>query len=362
MHASRFMVRTMLAIASASWLAPPAMAQTRPTLPGLDVLTAPQLSPQQISRICEYGSFWTTRLAAKDATPEAVEEARAELIRPLNAPQVANDFRFQYSKCVVPELQPVIRDGHPHAAVNAILVVSHLGSDRAANLLLDHGDLLTEPRWQIRARAAAGCRLLLQSGSLPANKIVDAARRLRDATGRETDNLVLQRQFEAIDAADVAGMEPGDREQARKALLEAFQSVVDRIAKNNNPHPNPLLGAVSRAVLLLRDSKFLNNAVPIAERDALGKTVAPNLVRIIALVGSRWEEGHGDAELDKLGRETIGACEGFLRIIDERVRGKGRAPQSSLQQSWAGNQRDAFESDLRTWQDVTSQPPYNGGR
>jgi hypothetical protein len=169
---------------------------------------------------------------------------------------------------------------------------------------------------------------------------------------------VLRHQFAAIDAADHNGLKADERKQLRSYLLESLISTVDRVERaNNNPHPNPLLEAAGNAVALVRD-KFLDNSLAKPEKDSLGREAAPVLIRILAIVNKTWAAAQTDEHTKQIMSYITGACEGFLTRIDAQLKGEGNELKTKLRDSWDGGNKDAFEADLKQWQDVATKAPY----
>src|SRR5262245_28396815 len=308
------------------------LGQPPPQMLPMDIISATELPPEKQKIVCDFAEGWVARMADPASKPEDVEVARATLLKPLQGinQTISPTFRTQYSACLAGPLQKVIAGQNYHAAVNAILVGSHLGTDKAVNLLVPLCDKQTEPRWQIRLKAADGCKTLLVSKHLQPKKSVDAAKQLRNAAKSEDNSMVLVRQLEAIDAADFVDVDRREvGPQLRSIMLEAIETVVDRIAQsNNNPHPSPLLAPANIAIANMRDKYMDSNAVTDdTERLSIAKALAPDLVRLLEVATKNFEAAQNDPQAKRLYTVVIGTCEGFLTLLQTKL---GQTPQTKL--------------------------------
>jgi hypothetical protein len=242
-----------------------------------------------------------------------------------------------------------------HAACNALIVASQLGSDRAANFLLQHMDALNQPRWQLRLRAASACATLLAGGSLDARRTQQAADRLREAARQEDNPFVLRHHFIAIDHADRTGLDPAERLALRATLLEAIVAVVDRLAANNINEPEPMIASVTSGLLLARQ-KYIT-VMDSNEKRAAGQRLGPAIGKMLTLISNQWEIAQADPTLKRSYAAIIQAGEGFLGFIDPLVRG-GAAPQTALVNAWNAGNKSRFDEDLAKWQNLLQQPSY----
>jgi len=326
-----------------------------PPLP-LDITSANELSNDQLGVLKKYGDYWTGVLADPKSKPEEVETARARLLQPLQNFNTSLTFRNSYSKIIVPPLQSIIdqKTSAIHASINAIIVLSQTGADRAVTALLEHCSAQSETRWQIRLQAAYGCGTLLHSESLDPKKIMDAAKRLRDAVKIEDNNIILRHQFAAIAAADHNPLPPADRQTLRKLFVEALNAVVDQLPKDK---PSPMIDAITSAIASLRD-KFNNHVVDNTEGKTIGQTLGPRFGQLLTHAAANWDAGHADEDLQKKFSLMLGVAEGFLAFIDGMVRGGTAVPQTKFRDAWNAADKAKFEAEIAQWVEALKQPPY----
>ncbi len=309
-----------------------------------DIISATvDLSPQQLAQVKNRADYWCSRLDSDD--PEAVQNAREEVLRPLKSLMRASDlFRFEYSKVALPHLRTAIAGDHPHAAVNAMIVLPLLGSDRALQLLLEHCDQKNEPRRYVRQRAAAGAKAMLRPDppfNLRQAAVRNAVQELRDAAGNEPDWLILRHQFEAM--AEV------DDPKARNHLVDALEAVVERVALVNG-EPSASIEAVYSAVYRLRNS-FVTG-LNLDEQQELGRKLAPVLDRVCEVARIHWNVAQDDPAAKKTYGGAIRVCEEFLKIIHQQMRADGSAPRTQLKRYWDDRNKPRFELDKRRWSEI----------
>jgi len=85
----------------------------------------------QVTRFVDQNS---TKLGSKD--PEAIRKDRSALLAPLSDSQVSTSFRQQYSRVLLPKLEPLAADADEITVINALVIAGDLGTDAAADLVL----------------------------------------------------------------------------------------------------------------------------------------------------------------------------------------------------------------------------------
>jgi hypothetical protein len=331
-----------------------ACAQSPPRPLRVDVISANQLDAQQLERVRAYVEYWCGQLGTED-DPGAVEKARLELSRPLdrlNRPSPA--FRFEYSGLVLDAIRgaDLVVAPNPHQAVNAILVVTQLGTETALGELLKHCDVNGQPARHIRQRAVIGAKHILQGAEsldIDDRRVTSAVRRLRDAAQREPDGLILRHQFEAMAAVD----DP----QARQHLVAAMCTVVNELfadaAEGNGPDPR--VEPVFVAVFRLRNS-FLG--LGQQEQRAMGRTVGPCLGQLLDGIRTQWQGAQTDSRAKVMYGRVISSSEEFLKLVHAVVRNGEGLPKAELRAAWDNNDRPKYDADLQLWMTELQQPPY----
>jgi hypothetical protein len=355
----RLLIASLAVAAALSW-AGSAVAQSPPRVPPREITSSNgPFTDEQRAVVKAHGEYWAARLADAKATPDAVEEARAKLLAPL---EKLNDptpyFRFEYAGFVVPLLEPTLKTGSLHSAINAARVLGELGSPRAVSVLIDVSATMGNPdRWQVRQRAADGVRNNLQMGILDWRTVNEAVRRLADSCRNETNNHILRYKFDAIAvASEQANLQPAEREQLREKLVDTIVVTVDRIAADNL-QPSPILEAVYAAVVRVRNA-FIGGGMSVAEQKKIGEKLGPALGKVLVIANTHWQSAQAEERTAKLYGNFVQVCEEFLRRIDGYVRGPDQSPKTQLQSAWTGKQKDQFDTGSKQWNEVLSKPPY----
>lgn len=334
-------------------------AQGRPAPLGPSITGASNLSAEQLAQVKAYAEYYASVLKSSSSRPDEIENARAELVRPMTNIQVSDVFRYEYARVVEPRLKEVAEGGNLHAVINALIVGSMIGGDRSANFLVDHVDSTFQSKWQIRLQASHGVMNVLKGNSLEPRKMIQTAERLRDAALREDNPLVLRYQLSAIEAADHNPVPAADQQRLRSILVDTIVRVIDRVAARTQADPLPMIEVIAEAVSKVRD-RYLSAAMGNAERQALGKQLAPAMGKLLGLIAADWDAGHADQRKQRVYSVIIGGMEGFLPAIDVAVRQS--QTQSAMRQAWDNANKANFESELAKWIAVFQQPQYASGR
>ena len=309
-----------------------------------------QLSPQDRVEVRTYTDFYCNQLAAGDI--QAAERAKRQLLDPLRSPVISGDFHLEYSKVLVGNLAAVIDGDKPHAAVNAMLLIGFLGTDRALDVIKDHLDSKDENRFEMRLWAAKAFGMAAEAGQLDANDLNPLLRQFEIACRNETEPSVLLRQFEAIASVNSA--------VARSVLLGAIGEKLDVLQAQ--PQPSRQMDAIYPALVRLR-GHYLSPILNKADQLAFGKDIASLLYKVFEVGSAHWDTIQADENTRKeFGRSykgAIGVAESLLKTIDRRVRA-AEPPRTQLITAWEDVDKPRFDAEHRNWADVLSRPPYNG--
>ncbi len=297
--------------------------------------------------IREYAEFWSERLSAAEG-PAQVDEARAKLVDPLRAVRVGDIFRLEYSRSVVPPLGKAVQDAPPHAAVNALQIVALLGTPGSLEIILAHTSVEDEDRFSVRLWAAKSFPVAVRQKVLHANDVDRALRHLGDAASREQSWLVLRRQFEAIASVDSAL----SRDLQVKVLKAAMESM------EAQQGPSDIMEATYAALMLIRNEYL---ALPPAEKEKVGKSLAPVLCDLCTVAAAHWDS----AQEDEAARTSYGGAvlvsENLLKLIDADVRPQ-QSPRTELSRAWKDREKGRFDIDHAKWRTLLERPPYNKSR
>ena len=100
------------------------------------------------------------------------------------------------------------------AAVNALQILSLLGTEQACGVLLNHADISTENRDALRLWASIGLGTSFLTGELQVNRVERYATLLSNFTTKEQNWFVLARQFDSLAALQsVPGLDRNQRDK-----------------------------------------------------------------------------------------------------------------------------------------------------
>jgi hypothetical protein len=298
--------------------------------------------------IADYASHWVGQLQTGNL--QMVERARDRLREPVKLSSV--QFRLEYTRVLVPQLEQAAKSDKDHVAINAVIVLGELGTDSALSTTAALCHESNEDRWYLRLVAARSCGKLLNAPNISTVRIKNALRDVREAAAVEPKGLVLRRQLEAM-----LGVRAGNGDVdviARERLAEALAEVVARLERQPETQQD-LIEAINAILPDLRDA-FIRYTQP-QERPVLGRSLAGSLVRILQLASSQWAAGHDDKRLNDVYQQTTLVSEQILKQIDLSVRAT-TPPDTNLDEAWQRGDKGTFDADLKRWSDLIRQPSY----
>jgi hypothetical protein len=244
-------------------------------------------------------------------------------------------------------------------AVNALRVIERLGTSRALDVLLDHCSRPDEPRWQIRNRAAFGCREILAEAAVPPRQVTGVARRLNAAAREEDRQLVARRLLQAISAAATADYPDDVLAQLREIWAETIVTVVDAVARQTQA--TDMLGVLYAEGPAFRDA-YIAPRLPRDQQKKLGTIVGPALGKALEIASTNADAVRDDRQLKALYGQVIRFCQEFLKVIDLTERGGNARPSTVFDTLWNGDwsngDPEEFRNGANSWRDILSRPPY----
>jgi hypothetical protein len=345
-------VAASLTLLPASW----AVAQTPGSISGLSAKSS--LTPDEKTKINSYATWWTEQLHDSAGDQDTLRKARRQLRTPLRS--ASPIFRNEYSRALLPELERIIDGSEIHLAVNGIILLAELETDRALSELLDRCSI-DEQRWQIRLRAASGCRMLIERSDLAENqpkKITSAARRLRTIVRDEDNPLVLRHTLQALLAADHEDLAENYQNAVRGYIVEALNQIADRAkATVEAAAAKDQLDAIIETLNGLRTHVL---TMPPNAQGGYGKKLAPALAALLDVASTHWQDMQADDQIRRQCGSLITICESMLERLDPVVRPTPPIPRptTNMRKAWDERDRDRYNSDLNSWTRILDQPPY----
>ncbi len=153
------------------------------------------------SKIQKYATGWAELLLNTDAG--VLEEAHDKLASPFEADvRITPVARSLYGKYLKESFQPLLASTNENemAAVNALQILSLLGTEQACGILLNHADTTTENRDALRLWSSIGLGTSFLTGELQTDRVERYAKLISIYISKEQKWFVLARQFDSIAA------------------------------------------------------------------------------------------------------------------------------------------------------------------
>jgi hypothetical protein len=320
----------------------PAAVQAAPPARINNLVGRANFTVQDRNRIQDWAEYWSDTL--QHAGPEEAREASQALVDPVGSPVLVSEvFRLEYTKAALPGLQQIIATHNPLTTGYAMRVVGMLGTPDAMEVLLDHCDVADEKDFGTRLWAAKAISIAIGLNTLGQNDVNRALRRLGRAAGRETEWLILRRQFEAV--ATVRS------NVSREVYLAILEKTTERMAEQNDG-PSELMGAAYPALVRIRNA-WLD--LPPLEQEKFGPKLAPILCDVCTVAQKHWDKAQDSSLKDAYGG-AISISEILLTMIIDQQAGAG--PTTSMSRYWKERDKPRFADDHDKWKAILRQPPF----
>ena len=362
-------------LALMSLFVPLAHAQSERAPENLDrISSVTNLDAAQISKINAYGEYWSTKLG--DGSAAEVKNARNMLIRSLRlvgGKSASLAFRSTMSKAILPKLETIIDSADTYKAINAIQIVSSLGTPRAVETLEDHLEIEKEKRPELRLWAAIGIgRAFEFKDGLRSDALKGSLRAIGRAAEVETDPFVLQREMETIDKAvknrrpdNVGGKEI--REFAVDIEIAVLETTIQRI--KSGEVPLAMLNSLQPGLVLIRNQYIdpqlqqINRSTKNGRNEKMaayiGRKTAPKIAGIYELVIIRSSDLRENPRLNEATGRLLESSEATLKLVDNNLRGnQSNVKNVAVRNLWEKGQLEELEATRDQWQAVMAAPPY----
>ena len=191
-----------------------AVAQPRYRITNIVARTT--INDEDANKIKNYASGWAQALLTTDSSE--LIDAHRHLIEPLEPEvEISSYARSLYGKALKDSFAVILsaESDNEMAAVNALQVLSLLGTDQACRILLDHASA-AEERSSLRLWSSIGLGKSFKSGVLSTRRITSNANTLADYASRESEWYIVARQFDSL----AAMQDVPDLDQRQQTELE----------------------------------------------------------------------------------------------------------------------------------------------
>lgn len=342
--------RIALGPRSAAALAASVVALVAATSPALGQISLPDsvvnppsgvLSADDRSQVTRYIDASKAGLSGNN---DEVSAARKALLRPLLSSSVAQAFRLEYAKQLLPVVQPLVKSKNPDIAVNAVRIAGELATHDSIAVL---AEALKDSNPAVRLTAAMGYERTFATvrGDSPSPAIVardgsEAVKSLATAFAAEQDPLVADAIVYAFDAAIKANTSalPGVRQDAVKLLSDAIA------VKARSADAMKFIASLARATDSLLDAVNDTRWVPARESlvDAAGV-----VGDIVSLALRQTEAGSPEGENLRNLKQVLAQAENLYFFAHTKIDPNGRPVRRGLAESLGTDnakfRRDAIE-------------------
>jgi len=297
------------------------------------------------NKIKKYAVIWAEQLQTTDA--ETLEQARSKLIDPFEPDVRMTPYaRSLYGKYLKEGFTPLLSKENENemAAVNALQVLSLLGTEQASDLLLKHADISTEDRSTLRLWASIGLGTSFLTGELPDNRVERYAQLLSNFTKYETEWFVLARQFDSL--ASLQSIPNQDRNQQDYLEVLSFQlqttSLVNLLNSINASNEADLR---AQALPFILPSLLLQLIEPSVDKQVKIETLEAIVPPLIAFV--EYAATNQSDEEDTFLRGSYGGAAHSASLLISR--GIGSSSDEKVINLWNSGNYPAILELVETW-------------
>ena len=304
-----------------------------------------ELTAREKSDVEGYAAGWAEALNTKDAAQ--LIKARRQLIDPLDDRwHMTEVVRTIYGRSLRKAFEPLLDQSNDNqmAAVNALQVLSMLGTEQSLGILMRHADINAEPRGAVRHWASIGLGRVLSSGRLPMRRIRGNAQVVADGIAREPEWYVISRQFDALASLPrTQGLSRVDREALRKLSLnlqaKAVIALVAAIAESDKPDERMQAARASIASLRLQ---LMEPSLDAAIRRSVLDSLSPTLVELAGIIVEQGDAARSDDTV----RNAYGGTLEIIAVLMQHQTGKD---QGDLRTAWNKGDSDTIMASISSW-------------
>ncbi len=192
------------------------------------------LTDRQKADIQRYTQGWTAEMFTDSA--DGLSEARRGLSEPLDKRwAMSNTARMHYCESLLTCFEPILSKENDNelASVNALQILSLLGTERSVTAIMRHVSNSFEDRTALRQWAAVGLENSFKTGRLPLTRITSGAILLTDAASREPVWYVASRQLQALGSLGTTpGLRRSELVELQKTAFELQVKAVSNILED----------------------------------------------------------------------------------------------------------------------------------
>lgn len=264
-----------------------------------NIVARTTINDDDANKIKNYASGWAQALLTTNSTE--LFDAQRHLIEPLEPEvEISSYARSLYGKALKDSFAVILSDecDNEMAAVNALQVLSLLGTDQACRILLDHAST-TEERTSLRLWSSIGIGKSFTSGVLSTRRITSNATTLADYASRESEWYIVARQFDSLAAMQVVpDLDQRQQTELEKQSLQlqcrALQELLDDV--KNTTGGDERVRALPFILPSLR-FQLIDPGIDDGARSEAQKNILPVLVAFVEYSTTRAKVDRSDTDL-----------------------------------------------------------------
>ena len=306
------------------------------------------LEDGEIKKIEGYAVYWSNALATTDG--ESLNEARIKLAGPLDPRVVMSVFaRSIYGDALRESTEQYLakNSGNEMAAVNALQVISLLGTDQGCSVLLHHADSSTEDRGALRLWASIGLNNSFHIGLLDARRISSMIKLVASFMKREQDWFIIARQFDALASIkNIPGTDAQEREELEELSFELQASaLVDLLNRIQKSEQNYTLVKSLPVILPTLMFEFAEYGVDEGVKENAKDIITPALVSFVKYATSIAPNSQDDEGFNEVYGHAVWNADQLIRLLF----GETTEPEVATIDLWENNDMQAIQERVVAW-------------
>jgi len=308
------------------------------------------ISDDDVNKIEQYAIGWAEDLLTTNAVQ--LREAQRKLIEPLEpAISMSPYARSLYGKALKDGFAKILDadNSNEMSAVNALQIVSLLGTEQGCGILLNHADTSTESRVALRHWASVGLGKSFKLGILPDRRISSIATLLADFASREPVWHVIARQFDSLAILQgIPNLDSRQQDEIESLSLElqtrALQELVLEISKNKEADNRV------KALPFILSSIRLQLVEPGLNKEAREQADQEIVPSLILLTDTAIKHAMSAKDNDDLHQAYGEAIQSASFIVDRILKAESKSP--STIELWTSHSLSEITSRLNAWRNL----------
>ena len=314
------------------------------------IVARTSINEDDANKIKNYATGWAEALQTTDTTE--LFNAQRHLIEPLEPDVgISSHARALYGKALKESFQSILdpESDNEMAAVNALQVLSLLGTDQACRILLDHasGD---EDRSSLRLWSSIGLGKSFKSGVLTTRRITSNANVLADYASRESQWYIVARQFDTIAAMqhvpNLDRKQQLDLEtQSLKIQARALVELIDDLGISSGADERV------RALPFILPSlryQLIEPGLDAGARKGAEIDILPALIKFVEYSTSRSKMDRSNTDLFAAYGEALQTA----GLILDRILNDSNSDDGSLSDHWMTGNHQSIRERVEHWKSL----------